>query len=106
MMLTQYTIQFNMAIRQGTTALSGVYLGTTNVQHIYQGTGLVYTGTPTAAVSDFTSDLNGPISLGSSVQFTDNSTGIPTAWAWTFPGGTPATSTLQNPPTPTPTSKY
>ena len=34
---------------------------------------------------------------GFDVQFTDSTTNSPTAWAWTFPGGTPATSTLQNP---------
>ncbi|MBL7805551.1 MAG: PKD domain-containing protein, partial [Saprospiraceae bacterium] len=31
------------------------------------------------------------------VQFTDQSTGNPTGWLWTLPGGTPATSTEQNP---------
>lgn len=31
------------------------------------------------------------------VQFTDFSTGGVTEWAWEFPGGTPATSNLQNP---------
>ncbi len=31
------------------------------------------------------------------VGFTDMSTGNPTAWAWTFAGGTPATSAVQNP---------
>ncbi|HTA83049.1 MAG TPA: PKD domain-containing protein [Bacteroidia bacterium] len=31
------------------------------------------------------------------VQFTDNSTGNPTSWKWTFQGGNPATSTVQNP---------
>ena len=31
------------------------------------------------------------------VQFTDQSTGEIDSWAWTFPGGTPATSTEQNP---------
>lgn len=31
------------------------------------------------------------------VQFTDQSTGSPTGWNWTFEGGTPSTSTLQNP---------
>ncbi|MBK8363471.1 MAG: PKD domain-containing protein [Bacteroidetes bacterium] len=35
--------------------------------------------------------------LGGSVQFGDLSTGSPTSWAWTFPGGTPGTSTLANP---------
>ena len=31
------------------------------------------------------------------VAFLDNSGGNPTNWNWTFPGGTPASSTLQNP---------
>ncbi|MEZ4948863.1 MAG: PKD domain-containing protein [Saprospiraceae bacterium] len=31
------------------------------------------------------------------VNFTDASTGNPTVWKWTFPGGNPATSTDQNP---------
>ncbi len=31
------------------------------------------------------------------VQYMDNSVGNPTSWLWTFQGGTPATSTEQNP---------
>ena len=31
------------------------------------------------------------------VQFTDLSEHVPTSWQWSFPGGTPATSTEQNP---------
>ncbi|MFH1120977.1 MAG: GEVED domain-containing protein [Bacteroidota bacterium] len=34
---------------------------------------------------------------GQSVSFTDNSSGSPIAWQWTFEGGNPATSTEQNP---------
>jgi len=35
--------------------------------------------------------------LGGSVRFSDLSGGFPTRWEWTFEGGTPATSTEQNP---------
>ena len=35
--------------------------------------------------------------VGSPVNFIDQSSFTPTAWSWTFPGGTPATSTAQNP---------
>jgi PKD repeat protein len=34
---------------------------------------------------------------GNSIQFTDQSVGVPTSWAWTFDGGTPETSSEQNP---------
>lgn len=34
---------------------------------------------------------------GTAFQFLDYSTGSPTSWSWTFPGGTPSASTDQNP---------
>lgn len=34
---------------------------------------------------------------GESVQFTDQSSNLPTSYTWTFPGGTPATSTVPSP---------
>ena len=47
-------------------------------------------------VADFSANTTTP-SNGDSVQFTDLSTGTPTEWSWSFTGGTPATSTEQNP---------
>lgn len=37
------------------------------------------------------------IKVGESVTFTEVSIGTPTSWSWEFEGGTPATSTAQNP---------
>ena len=37
------------------------------------------------------------IKVGESINFTDNSSGNPTSWDWTFQGGTPNSSTAQNP---------
>lgn len=55
-------------------------------------------GTPTvvAPVANFSAS-NTSITVGQSVNFTDLSTNTPTSWAWTFTGGTPSSSTLQNP---------
>lgn len=45
---------------------------------------------------DYSASATG-ICEGESVTYTDASTAGITAWSWTFPGGTPATSTAQNP---------
>lgn len=37
------------------------------------------------------------IGTGDSVTFTDTSSNSPTSWSWTFNGGTPSSSTTQNP---------
>jgi PKD repeat protein len=55
---------------------------------------LVATGVP--PVAGFTSNTQA-ITTGGSVSFFDASTNLPTSWSWSFPGGTPSTSTLQNP---------
>lgn len=44
-----------------------------------------FSGTPTA------------VQIGNSVAFTDQSLGGPTTWNWVFEGGTPSTSTAQDP---------
>ncbi|MHC1706707.1 MAG: C25 family cysteine peptidase [Bacteroidales bacterium] len=50
----------------------------------------------TETVAGFTAN---PLSLiqGNTVTFTDTSSGSPNSWNWSFPGGIPAASALQNP---------
>jgi hypothetical protein len=47
-------------------------------------------------IADFTPSAT-RIKVGETVTFTDQSIGGATAWSWEFEGGTPATSTAQNP---------
>ncbi|MBI2968107.1 MAG: PKD domain-containing protein [Bacteroidetes bacterium] len=58
---------------------------------------LMYQYIPAVApVADFIAD-DTTVTAGTAVTFTDNSSGAPTAWNWSFPGGTPSSSTAQNP---------
>jgi PKD repeat protein len=52
--------------------------------------------TPGIPVANFIAD-NTNIQPGSYANFTDQSSGIPTSWKWTFSGGSPSTSTSSNP---------
>ncbi|MCW5908632.1 MAG: PKD domain-containing protein [Chitinophagales bacterium] len=49
-----------------------------------------------APVADFVG-VPTTVTVGNSVAFTDLSTNTPTSWSWSFTGGTPSTSTIQNP---------
>lgn len=54
------------------------------------------TTTPTPPVTNFSTSDN-TICEADCISFTDLTTNTPTSWSWTFAGGTPATSTVQNP---------
>ncbi len=47
-------------------------------------------------IADFIADMN-TVFVGQSVHFTDMSQNNPTTWLWTFDGGTPSSSTEENP---------
>ncbi|NSW46427.1 MAG: PKD domain-containing protein, partial [Bacteroidales bacterium] len=58
---------------------------------------IIVMGTPLAPpIANFTGSPT-TICAGQSVSFTDASLNSPSSWSWSFPGGTPATSTAQNP---------
>jgi len=52
--------------------------------------------TATSVEASFSSS-DQTVCIGESINFTDSSTGGPTSWNWTFNGGTPSSSTAQNP---------
>jgi len=52
--------------------------------------------TPYPPVANFTTPL-ATITPGTSINFYDLSHGIPSGWSWTFPGGSPASASQQNP---------
>ena len=56
----------------------------------------LYTASNTLAANFYANTTT--VELGEYVLFTDNSTGTPTSWQWTFAGGTPDNYTGQTPP--------
>jgi PKD repeat protein len=65
-----------------------LYLDNVNI------TGVNVTTPPAAS---FTSTPTSTACTGQTVQYTSTSTGFPTSYSWSFQGGTPSTSTAQNP---------
>jgi len=57
---------------------------------------VIGTPIPQAPIADFTASQTN-VSVGNSIQFSDQSLNNPTSWNWTFNGGTPASSSTQNP---------
>jgi PKD repeat protein len=57
---------------------------------------VVDTTTIVTTEADFVANAT-TVAVGGSVDFTDLSTGNPTSWSWTFTGGSPSSSSVQNP---------
>ncbi len=103
---TAYTPTVNTQWRKETVSLSA-YAGQPSVyvkfesrsgygNNLYlDNINISYTTAATPPVASFTSSATKCV--GSTVTFTDQSTNTPTSWTWTFPGGTPSSSTVQNP---------
>jgi PKD repeat protein len=58
--------------------------------------GIYINGVPTAPIANFTATPTN-VCIGQNVQFTSTSSGNPVSYSWSFQGGTPATSSAQNP---------
>ncbi len=69
----------------------------TNANLIATGTNDGYNANPCMPFADFSSNAT-MVCAGTQVNFTDITwNGDASSWAWDFPGGTPSTSTVQNP---------
>ncbi len=77
-----------------------IYQPTGKVRAASYGRGVwevdIYNPGTLAPIADFTANQT-LICPGTPVNFTDMSSFTPTSWSWAFQGGTPATSTAQNP---------
>ncbi|MGL5890977.1 MAG: PKD domain-containing protein [Bacteroidia bacterium] len=85
--LNAYTGQANVlvAFRNRGHYGNSIYVDNVNIQGAAAGPVAAFTPSATT------------VCAGTAVNFTDNSSGAPTSWSWTFPSGTPATATTQNP---------
>ena len=78
-----------------------IHVGSSKIRAATFGRGIwesdLYNSVVALAPSANFSASNTTIVAGQSVTFSDLSLNTPTSWKWTFTGGTPASSTLQNP---------
>lgn len=79
---TAGTYNVSLTVSDGVTTDTETKTGYITVKNVIAD----FSGTPTTVV------------VGNTVAFTDNSSCSPTSWAWSFPGGSPATFNGQTPP--------
>jgi PKD repeat protein len=82
-------VTYNTPGRYDVTLVAWNTIGTSTADSIE----MIIVGAPTASFS-VSEDY---LASGETTDFTDESSGDPTSWLWTFEGGTPETSTDQNP---------
>lgn len=96
---TMYMTNYNSISFENTLRVVDLTTGsTTQVGEEFLGnwTGLIaIPSTSAAVIADFVADVT-DICAGEEVSYTDLSVGA-TSWLWTFEGGDPASSTVQNP---------
>ncbi|MFL5754463.1 MAG: PKD domain-containing protein [Bacteroidia bacterium] len=89
------------------TVNMNAYAGQSNVMVVFQNRGhfgqalyvdkINLTGVTAGAPPTANFTTSATLCTGQNITFTDASTNSPASWAWTFTGGTPSSSTAQNP---------
>ncbi|HOW24317.1 MAG TPA: PKD domain-containing protein [Bacteroidales bacterium] len=72
------------------------FIQNNTTKEIHQGSGRSFDEMSPPLVTDFTADET-QFCQTATVHYIDQTAGCPTNWQWTFTGGTPASSTQQNP---------
>lgn len=86
--LSSYIGQANVVLRFHNTSGFGTRIWIDNVNLIVN-----QSASPTTNFKATTTN----VVCSNPIQFLDETTGNPTSWSWSFPGGTPSTSTMKNP---------
>ncbi len=93
-------VEFSMGLPRTEVAELEIYYPTGRLRAATFGRGTwdsdLYSATPAPPTANFTGTPTA-ICQGQSVQFTSTSSGFPDTYSWSFPGGTPAISTAENP---------
>jgi PKD repeat protein len=100
---TNGSCQNMFSIGQAARMNAALSSSTSNRNNLWSAANLIATGTSTpsavicAPIATFLNNTR-YVCEGTTINFTDGSwNGVPDTWTWDFPGGTPSTSTLQNP---------
>jgi PKD repeat protein len=88
------TITYNTAGTYNVTLTATNGIGSTDVETKSAYIQVITSGS--APIANFVASSTS-VAISNTVTFTDQTAGNPTSWSWSFPGGTPSTSTLQNP---------
>ena len=91
------TINLNSYLGQSSAILAFRNLAAYGNNLYIDNINITGTAASTPPTASFTSTPTSTTCSGQTVQYTSTSTGSPTTYSWTFAGGTPATSTAQNP---------
>ena len=88
----------NPSVSYNVSGIYGVKLMVTNISgsDSIVKTGYITVTLPPKPVANFSVYQN-TITPGTSINFSDNSSNYPNSWKWSFNGGTPSTSTYNNP---------